>query len=61
MQIISHPFLNSNDSLNYEVADEAARDARSEALYAIFAGTLQALRRFASRVAPQAHEVAHAE
>lgn len=61
MQTNSHSFLNSNGSLNYDVANGAARDARSEALRAIYARLLHVFRRLASRVAPKGHDVAHAE
>lgn len=51
MQTLSHPYLNGNGSLDHAAASNGARDARSEALRAMFRDLQRWLRAFGQQVA----------
>ena len=60
MQTLNHPYLNGNGSLDHAAASDGARDARSEALRAMFRGLMRRLHAAGQRLPDSAQRPAHA-
>lgn len=59
METLNHPYINAHGSLDHAAASDGARDARSDALRAMFRALLGAWRTPTSRTIASERGLAH--